>query len=397
MLQDLLRKKHYRTQALNSPDKTGNSTIQEDNSPVKEQNPYFYENSLTIMKRLLFSLALLFSTFSGFSQTTITGSIIPSIGHMFINVEDTLAIGVTAPTMGPNMNWDFTNFSQTGMLTYTFIDPTLALGGDSFPSAEIAVDRGDSLITFLDSSSIGLKIIGVYIYRDGIDTMGKTMPNEITLPTPFNYQDSIYDYSGTLVQGIYTGWPAKLTTERWKNMVAKGWGTVSTPAGFYQNVVCIESRVLRRDTVKVNFGSGFVPFQITADTSIFYDFYDTNVGAVMSFEVDSISDTVTTYSYTYRTWPVGVSEQTEAAQNGLLVSPNPASESAMLTLRTPAKKGDMVRVTDLSGRIVKEFGLEGNGNYSNISFSVTELTNGTYLVSVSGSVMLQSKLVVNKR
>jgi hypothetical protein len=56
----------------------------------------------------------------------------------------------------------------------------------------------------------------------------------------------------------------------------------------------------------------------------------------------------------------------------------------------------MVRVTDLSGRIVKEFGLEGNGNYSNISFSVADLTNGTYLVSVSGSVMLQSKLVVNK-
>jgi len=363
---------------------------------VKEQNPYFYENSLTMMKRLLFSLALLFCTFSGFSQTTITGSIIPSIGHMFINVEDTLAIGVTAPTMGPNMTWDFTNFSQTGMVTYTFIDPASTAVGDSFPNADIAVDRGDSLITYLDSTTAGLKIIGVYVYRDDIDTVGHTIPNELTLPTPFNYLDSLYDYSGTLLEDMYTTYPAKLTTERWKNMVAKGWGTVATPAGFYQNVVCIESRVLRRDTVKVNFGSGFVPFQITADTSIFYDFYDTNVGAVMSFEVDSISDTVTTYSYTYRTWPVGVSEQTEAGQNGLLVSPNPASESTMLTLRTPAKKGDRVRVTDLSGRIVKEFGLEGNGNYSNISFSVADLTNGTYLVSVSGSVMLQSKLVVNK-
>jgi|GEM_PF-5469133 len=396
MLQDLLHRKRYKTRVLNSPDKTGNSTIQEDYSPVKEQNPYFYENSLTMMKRLLFSLALLFCTFSGFSQTTITGSIIPSIGHMFINVEDTLAIGVTAPTMGPNMTWDFTNFSQTGMLTYTFIDPASTAVGDSFPNADIAVDRGDSLITYLDSTTAGLKIIGVYVYRDDIDTVGHTIPNELSLPTPFNYLDAIYDYSGTLLEDMYTSYPAKLTTERWKNMEAKGWGTVATPAGFYQNVVCIESRVLRRDTVKVNFGSGFVPFQITADTSIFYDFYDTNVGAVMSFEVDSISDTVTTYSYTYRTWPVGVSEQTEAGQNGLLVSPNPASESAMLTLYTPAKKGDMVRVADLSGRIVKEFGLEGSGNYSNISFSVADLTNGTYLVSVSGSVMLQSKLVVNK-
>jgi len=355
------------------------------------------------MKSLCFLITLLFCIQFGFTQTTITNAIIPSVGYMFNKIDDNSPIGVSRPAMGPNMNWDFTNFIPTDNNTYIFVDPSMTDKGDSFPNADIAlVNIEDSIITYFDSTFAGLKIIGEYIYLEAIDTVAVFQPNEMILPTPFNYLDSLYDYSKYLVVPClfpinhhYT-YPFRIFTQKWKNMVAKGWGTVATPAGFYQNVVCIESRVLRRDTMYVDVGFGFIPWNITSDTYILYDFYDTNVGPVMSFEVDSISGTVRRYSYIYKTWATGIEENSVSSDNEILVSPNPASESAMLTLRTPAKKGDMVRVTDLSGRIVKEFGLEGSGNYSNISFSVADLTNGTYLVSVSGSVMLQSKLVVNK-
>lgn len=88
------------------------------------------------------------------------------------------------------------------------------------------------------------------------------------------------------------------------------------------------------------------------------------------------------------------SSSVSVAQNDLILYPNPASDKVSIQFTIPANKGSQFSVTDLSGKIVRQF--EITEDFSTLDLDISELRNGLYIISIlqSDNTVLTQKLSV---
>lgn len=146
-----------------------------------------------------------------------------------------------------------------------------------------------------------------------------------------------------------------------------GWGTLTTPSGTFTNVFRVKNELEYQDEVMG---------QILEYSSVTYSWYKAGIHyALASFsEVTALGNTTQSGQYLL-TGNLGLEDKSAITFD---ISPNPVSD--FIKIKLPDHAIDQVQVTDLSGKVI--------AIHSNLladtelSFSVSDLNQGTYFVSL---------------
>jgi hypothetical protein len=82
-------------------------------------------------------------------------------------------------------------------------------------------------------------------------------PNELLMKVSFAYNDSVYqDQAGKLITTLYPPITTHYTNDIiLKTLVAKGYGTLITPYGTFNNCLAVEEYLRFYDTIYVKYGT----------------------------------------------------------------------------------------------------------------------------------------------
>lgn len=122
-----------------------------------------------------------------------------------------------------------------------------------------------------------------------------------------------------------------------------------------------------------------------------------NSGTVMLTASNNCGTATKTYSVNLSCRLGGGSnqEQSLSAENGLTVSPNPASSYIKVTYELQTVSSSVVKLMDLQGRIIESKYFD-KGEFIDEKIDVSQLSKGSYLISFStGDFSTQRKFVVN--
>lgn len=107
------------------------------------------------------------------------------------------------------------------------------------------------------SAASGFSVVGFRSdFGFGMETV-TIQPNEILMPVPFTYGDSIYQQSSW--QMAYNNVPMDVDTfykrTTYKSLVAKGYGSLNTPFSTYGNCLAVEEKIIYHDSLFIKFGT----------------------------------------------------------------------------------------------------------------------------------------------
>ena len=93
--------------------------------------------------------------------------------------------------------------------------------------------------------------------------------------------------------------------------------------------------------------------------------------------------------------PVGIGENNELEKIAVELSPNPASERALVRFKLNELSDVQVTLTNMTGQMVKEIERAGQNGTVKIGFEVSDLPAGTYICTVkAGKMIATEKLIV---
>ena len=203
------------------------------------------------MKNLLILIFLTPLTF--FGQITVTDSNLPNIGDTVINAYDDIT-NFSAGNSGANQYWDFGSASGSPDMLIGFINPSTTPYQSSFPTSNICVEIDSGSYYYLNRSINGLASVGL------VDSGMVFQWNNMILPTPLNYEDTLsYNsiYFDTIIvlnppvpaiavtgtPGPYAVDSMKITNGSTQKFIVDGWGKVNLPNGIYDALRIFEMNI----------------------------------------------------------------------------------------------------------------------------------------------------------
>ena len=184
-----------------------------------------------------------------FSQISVNSNNLPSIGDTIITAYD---YGTYTPgNSGQNQTWNFSSASGNPEMILGFIDPATTPYSNSFPYSNICVQVDSAAYYYLNTSINGLSTLGI------VDS-GITYPfNNIILPTPLNYLDTItnsqilYQWDTVLnppVPSFLVGVPGPYVIDSVKQIygieekfIVDGWGEIIIPIDTFNSLRVFET------------------------------------------------------------------------------------------------------------------------------------------------------------
>lgn len=313
------------------------------------------------------------------AQPTIPGSAFPAAGTSFkLTLADTT--GVQPGTGGAAATWNFSTLSPNGAFQYdTFFLPSATRYGALFPTADVAlheVNPGTNYFVYYQNDAAN----GFYkrIANVQPDTVIYSDPaNEYPYPLSFNnnYNDTYY------AQYHSTGGPAKMSGT--VNGVVDGYGTLTTPAGTYYNVVRLHAHRVEHDTVTVS-GN---PFPVLADFEYYTWYQDSAYFPIMTIGTSSVTSTVINrhskvvgYRAGYNIGPSGVNDIADGGRK-FVVYPNPATQKANIIFDAGNGGNTEISLYDMTGRLVLQHNVAGAG-VQTMTINTGALAVGMYEVKV---------------
>ncbi len=184
-----------------------------------------------------------------FSQITVNDSNLPSIGDTIIMAYEYGSY--SQGNSGPNQNWNFSSANGSIDMVLGFIDPNTTPYASSFTNSNLCVQIDSAAYYYLNTSTNGLVTNGfvdqgmIYDY------------NQIMLPTPLNYLDTItisniiFQYDTVIsppFPSVFIGLPGPYVIDSIRQSYGKiqeyivdGWGQVEIPNGNYDALRVYES------------------------------------------------------------------------------------------------------------------------------------------------------------
>jgi len=335
------------------------------------------------MKHLTVLAALsLLATTAAIAQPTFTASNSnPIAGETFYgHTIDTT--GKQKGAAGANVTWTITG-AATDHDTTSYLACSATPNCDSFAGSNLA-GYNNSDYTYYTAGTNSLSMIGadaqgqIVHFTDALKVM--------SYPTTYNTTLADTGYAvvdaGIAIVHIWT-----INTA-----IADAWGTLTTPAGTFNNVLRLHNRSINKDSVNV---MGFP--QVNESATEIYTWY------VPGFHNPLLS-------MTYDTSGTGVSHLTEvkyftgsgttavneapAQQISLQVYPTPASDH--IDLRWDGIGDDLVSITltDMTGKTLVSAEYT---NKNSITLPVHNYSNGMYLLNVRGkNQSLTQKVVISR-
>ncbi len=298
------------------------------------------------------------------AQPTITYNALPISGTVKTTNADTFGTNLWVDSSGINKTWDYSgDFTVHTQSTDTFKLASLATHTAIFPKATLYTTAGGNWESFYWTDSTGY-------YWDGMST-GSLMtldsdPDELIMPVPFSYSNSVKDTSYTKLE---VGFGNYVSTYQIKTIEADAYGQLTTPSGTFNNVLRLKVSFEGKDSSV----AGFPVNTITVSDSAWTDYIwvqNSNNLFLMSLSLDQ-NGNVTGGAY-YDGSLITSNEKEMKELIKLTVFPNPANNMVNWTLNT---NQGTIKVFDIKGKEVERVLVKDRKSKMNTS----SLGSGLYL------------------
>lgn len=261
------------------------------------------------MKKTLFSIGLLLSTPTLFSQTpTITINFGAVAGTSYKQVWDTTATQLKVPLSGSYQIWgyanQFTNVVDTFEIITSAPDSTTVPGSQGKGIKYMTLSRSpyankDSIVDFYHINRNGLYSVGGYDAKVGQHVNITCLKKELIMPFELEFGQVENNTGASSVYLTYNGYEVKKVTAKSRKINALGYGTLITPLGKFKNVLLVREDIKETDSIYIKSGTNY-----SYDASLFpventvysrYHFLCNNTFAtteLMMLETDSARSTV---------------------------------------------------------------------------------------------------------
>ena len=210
-------------------------------------------------------------------------------------------------------------------------------------------------------------------------------PANLYLPTPFTYGNTQNSYYRFVVD-VDTALPYfRLVHRVNQTFNGDGWGSLTLPNATYPNTLRVKNVQTVYDSLSTDvLGLGFyIPVSSTASQTTNYYWLRTQQPAmVLSIVADSLGNNGVSADFFEGSAITGLPDHTAQEKANVSVYPNPATELVTVSLPAPGTQQSVFRLTDVTGRVIRETSLEGILQYA---FYVKNLEKGVYLWSVESS------------
>ena len=322
------------------------------------------------MKQLLF-FSLLSISSGLLAQPVLNSADHMTVGDGYTTYSVNNPAGLDTTTTGPNAVWDFSGLTSSGTTQITYLSPNTQPGFSNFSDANLAYQSvtagGSPTYSFINLESDELALNGLYVAGSSTSIVDYD-PNITVMVFPFTYNTNVNRplQGTTLANGI------TIYRQGTNNIRYDGYGTLTTPAGTFENVV--RYRIEQRFTDSLNV-QGFISITNYHTIAFAWTNAERKLAPLMSW---SILETDFGPSQS-ASWidPEVLSADFPLATEESLIYPNPASKQFNIGNLNPTEL-TRISVIDLSGRSVYEHSASG----STIQVDVPQLDAGVYTVKV---------------
>lgn len=329
------------------------------------------------MKKLLQTLfSLIIISTSVVAQPTLTGALNnPIVGDVFV-VRNTNSV---APgSAGASQTWNLSSMAMSSTTTWSVLNSASTPSGSSFPSANVSVYDGTNYGYYQTSASQWLNYGAV-----GGGVVFSYTNAEVTLNYPCNYGNSVVD-----------AWGCNFTTGSFNfarygtsTITADGYGTVTTPAGTYANVMRIHLVQVYKDSA-----IGF-PIMINY-TNDQYGWVKPGTHYFLATTFTLTSSSGVSSGGSYLNSIVSSVEENENLLSSFNLFPNPASENLSVTCNLEANKPCELFIYNGTGQMVKHITeSETVVGENKFKLEISDLSSGIYYLQMN----VEGVLVKNQR
>ena len=335
------------------------------------------------MKKITLLLISIFAIQALFAQPVLTNSLNLTIGDTFRSDSYIEATSTDPGPGGANLTWDFSTITGG---TYVEGEGAICVDPATTPFADSASVANANICTRsietpnegyfhyfeCNNTSQYLNAFGL-LDAAGSGSFGTYTNQSTLLEFPFTYDDSFDDTWEQLIYSLDLGYyyhrdSTIVTVE------ADAYGTITTPAGEYQNVLRLKKTTIDYSWMNYD-GTEWIP--LGSFTDIQYTWYAPNIKIpVMSiFEAEWLPGSYTVNYLVEYNFPVGIEDQLDYH---IEIYPNPTTER--VTIETD-KKVKSANIYSINGHKMGEVSFQTNPMHQ----QTVDLSNypiGVYLIEV---------------
>ncbi len=333
-------------------------------------------NANTFLKLRLSAFALLF--YSGISaQITLTQADFPVAGDHFFqvsaNVKNGILPGEPAQT---KQNWDFENAFILQDSTNLQFGNLLSSHPDTlFKNAQSVVRNPANGDRYFRTTASGFYLDGLY-FKDGQNSLHiKYDASEVIMPSNFTMNDSTEYISGfeMLYKGPRDNYKIVIRTEN--KLACDGYGSLKTPAAYYENTIRLKRTVNQNTKVYVFYNNQYNLVQDNDSSYMEYNWFRKGKNAwVMKMNINE-SKTQLTAQYLSETNTTTMLQQIDNNQS-FSAYPNPTN--GLLSI-DKVPDNSHVYILNLQGLLVHQTSMH-NG-----FIDISMLPKGLYFIRINQS------------
>ncbi len=334
------------------------------------------------MQKLIFTCALaLLAVASTTAQISITSSSAPSAGLVITTrtVDSVWLANQNFGMPGANRTWNFANPVYNGPASESvrYVAASGTPNFAKFPTATLAgvvADDDGAVYNYYQATPTQFSVLGS-VAGSEVTTFS---PALAAIQFPTNYQSNYNASANVSITGGDLAGAGTVTD----SVTADAWGSITTPLGTFQ---CL--RVIDRQTIRINLG-GIVPAVIRNVTT---NWFTTQYRfPVFSYTLGTTSIQALGLNFRTLDGEMLVSATTGVNDPGLAasiqISPNPASDRALLAIQSEQQLRVDVQVYSQTGQLVKTIPnvLLSVGD-NQIELPVDDVATGNYTLLLMGN------------
>lgn len=320
-------------------------------------------------------IALLFGVTMSYAQPTLTTSnqYTPGLTPTYYII-DTFNVGAA----GTAVTWDFSSLTNDSSSTAQFLASSGAPFYASFPTSDvtvqqIALNTGDSTLTYYDNQSTGVFLSGAMIQSDTTWSVVSYTDSEMQIPFGISYGQTATDN----VAGTITTWASIFDHAGDLQIDGDAYGTLILPTGTFHNVIRFKKTLHATDSYL-----GTEYFQYVG-TSYFWMQPGQPMILLSYTKMETFlagSPYSTQYSCSYsNALPVGIQEASPEFIS-LQLYPNPASDVLQVKYNNHILSSNVqINITNLKGQQVLHTAISDGSTLLDIQ----HLSAGTYFITLS--------------
>ncbi len=372
------------------------------------------------------SLSFLFCVTFLTAQPVINTDIIPTVGAQwtgFFFQVDTL--DYEAGPAGANMTWDFSGLADSiegtpqelleelkeePFFTFTIVDPSNVIFGDSFPTADFAIQTFIDFFVFVENYAF------VDVQADGLRDLGESSITEIDIlgtsiidtsvfvnespdlffPLPVNFNGSFIRVDVETDEDI--SFDSRIVTTTRDSIVYDAYGTLITPFATYDNAV--RWTIYSTETEVTTSLSTDQIISNTTTNSVYYEWYSSDeLAPLIQYELPDLGEEQGLMTFYIKIDEISSNKNVSREKIALTVAPNPATDQVQMQFALEQSVDQLdAYLYDMSGRLVKRerWNALGAGKQAHTLSIPAGTQSGTYVLQLRNKDFIAYQKVVIK-